>query len=459
MTDMDQNYIPVLTRNGRSLAPCHPNRARRLVAAGKARSQHRRGVRCIILNKTTVPRIKNSSKVDLRIDPGSRTTGIAITRENPNGSRSSLIGIELHHQGRAITGRLTKRRQRRQGRRHRKTRFRKPRFNNRTRPDGWLPPSIRSRLQNALTWVKRLSRLLPIRDIHVETTTFDPQLLRNPEIRGVQYQQGPLYQLNLRTAVLQRDDNRCVYCNRKGKMELDHAVPKSQGGPDRYDNLLASCRNCNRRKDNRSLESFLKRRPAKLKEIRARLGQDLSDPTHLNIIIPELIRTLREQGWRTHRHAAATTAAGRRLCGIEKSHHGDAAVTGAPTRLNRIPDLPINIQATGRGARQRMIPDKYGTPRGQGQGDYSRLPREVRRVTPAPSHKKREKRVGDIATGDYVTFVHQGTTVHGYGSISHNQVALTKPKWKSIVATRATVLERGHGYKVSYPGPRTGNPE
>ena len=199
MTPHNGNYIPVLTAKGRPLAPCHPNRARSLVAAGKARFQHKSGIRCLILNRTNIPKVKSSSRVELRIDPGSRTTGIAITRsygpgsqDHPDDSRTSLIGIEIHYQGRAISLRLTKRRKARRNRRYRKTRYRKPRFNNRTRPDGWLPPSIRSRLQNTLTWVSRLSRLLPIRDIHVETTAFDPQAIRNPEIKGREYQQGPL---------------------------------------------------------------------------------------------------------------------------------------------------------------------------------------------------------------------------------------------------------------------------
>ena len=278
MTRMNQNYIPVLTRSGRPLAPCHPSRARELVARGRAEFQHRRGIRCIVLRKTNIPKIRNSSKVELRIDPGSQTTGIAITRDNPDGSRNSLIGIEIQHQGKAITKRLTKRGQRRQNRRYRKTRYRKPRFNNRTRPAGWLPPSIRSRLQNTLTWVRRLNTILPIQEVHIETTAFDPQLLRNPEIQGVQYQQGPLYQLNLRTAVLLQYNNRCVYCNRKGKLELDHAVPKSKGGTDRYDNLVASCSPCNQKKANQSLEIFLKRRPAKLRAVQAKLGNGTDRP-------------------------------------------------------------------------------------------------------------------------------------------------------------------------------------
>ena len=451
---MNQNYIPVITANGRPLAPCHPRRARGLVQHGKAHFTHRRGIRCIVLHRSNIPRVKKTSRVALRINPGSRTTGIAVTRDHQDGSRTCLMALELAHQGRAITKRLTKRRRNRNNRRYRKTRYRQPRFNNRTRPPGWLPPSIRSRLQNTLTWVKRLSSMVPVDEVHVETCVFDPQALRNPDIKGKEYQQGPLYRTNLRAAVLTRDNSRCVYCgrtSRKNPLELDHVVPRDSGGADRYDNLVASCIRCNRRKDNRPLGEFLRRRPAKLGEVQAKLGMDLADATQMNMIIPALITELEQGPWEVTEHAAATTAAGRKLCGIEKSHHGDAAVTGAPRALRYIPGGPITITAIGRGKHQRAVVNKHGTPRGKEFRQYCKLPRQVQRQTPTPSHKKRQKRVGNVATGDYVTFVHQGQRVHGYGTISNQKVALTKPRWKSITADQATVIERNHGYKVVYP--------
>ena len=454
MTPTPQNYIPVLTQRGRSLAPCHPCRARGLVRQGKASFVHRKGIRCIVLHRSRVPKVKNASKLEIRINPGSETTGIAITRDHPDGSRTAVMALEFRHQGRAVTRRMTKRQQKRRNRRYRKVRYREPRFDNRTRPPGWLPPSLMSRLHNTLTWVRRLAKLLPITGVHVETSVFDPQALRNPDIRGREYQQGPLYRTNLRAAVLQRDGRKCVHCGKSGKrfpLELDHVVPRSQAGPDRYDNFVASCRQCNRRKGNQSLEQFLRRRPAKLAEIQAKLGQDLAPATHMNVILPRLLAELRQDGWAVTEHAAATTAAGREACGIEKSHHGDAAVTGCPRALRYLPDAPIAVTAVGRGTRQRIIPDRSGTPRGQSYRKYCRLPRHIQLTTLTPSHKKRAKRVGNVATGDYVTFIHRGITVHGYGTISHNQVALTRPVWKSIKADRATVLERNHGYQVTYP--------
>ena len=284
---------------------------------------------------------------------------------------------------------------------------------------------------------------------------FDPQAIRNPQIRGKQYQQGPVYRTNLRAAVLLRDNNKCVYCGRPGKrtpLELDHVIPKADGGTDRYDNLVASCIPCNRDKNNSPLEEFLKRRPAKLAEIRAKLGQDLAWTAQLNIILPRLLEELRRDGREPARHSAATTAAGRINCHVEKSQHNDAAVIGCPPRLDHLPSSPITITATGRGIRQRIMPNRYGTPRGREFREYSKLPRHFQKTIPTPAHKKRQKRVGGVATGDYIAFNHKKHgPVHGYGTISNAQAAITKPVWRSTKAALARVVEHQHGYQVIYP--------
>ena len=454
-TDRD-NYIPVLTIRGRPLAPCHPHRARSLVRAGKASFRHRKGIRCIILHRTNIPKVKQASKLQLRIDPGSRTTGIAITRDHHDSSREALLGIEIKHRGKAISNALTDRGKKRRNRRYRKTRFRKPRFLNRTKPAGWLPPSLTSRWTNTLTWVRRLGKLLPITAVHVETNTFDPQLLRNPDIRGRQYQKGPLYRTNLRAAVLQRDGNRCSYCGRSGKsqpLEIDHVIPESKGGSHRFDNRVAACTKCNRKKDNHPLEAFLHRRPRKLAEIQAKLGQDLADPTHMNTIIPRLLTELKKDGWEVTRHSAATTAAGRKTCSVEKTHSNDAALTGCPQAITYLPDQPITVKATGRGGYRRAMTDRSGTPKGKKYRQYRRLPKHEQRLQPAPSHKKRAKRVGNVATGDHVRFMHQGVPVQGRGTISKKGVAINDPNWKSTKVELATVVQRNHGYQVTYPTP------
>ena len=180
---------------------------------------------------------------------------------------------------------------------------------------------------------------------------------------------------------------------------------------------------------------------------------ELAPATHLNVILPRLLQELRNDGWNVVEHSAASTAAGRRVCSVEKSHHADAALTGCPNALRYMPEEPIVIEAKGRGTYQRIMPDKNGTPRGETFRHYTKLPKHLQSTTPTPGHKKRAKRVDGIATGDYVGFTHRNTgqTIRCYGTISNRRVARTKPTWKSARAAEARVVERGHGYEIHYP--------
>lgn len=120
----------------------------------------------------------------LKIDPGSKTTGLAINRGD-----QVIWGAELTHRGQQIKNDLESRRALRRNRRNRKTRYRKARFLNRTRKPGWLPPSLESRVKNIVTWVNRICRYVPITGISQELVKFDLMcflLLSNESaIRGV----------------------------------------------------------------------------------------------------------------------------------------------------------------------------------------------------------------------------------------------------------------------------------
>ena len=54
-----------------------------------------------------------------------------------------------------------------------------------------------------------------------------------------------------RRAVLVRDNFRCQYCGRAAE-NVDHVIPRSRGGRHTWDNVVAACRPCNSRKENRS---------------------------------------------------------------------------------------------------------------------------------------------------------------------------------------------------------------
>ncbi|WP_017661710.1 RRXRR domain-containing protein, partial [Baaleninema simplex] len=199
-------HVFVLDKDKNPLAPCHPAKARRLLKSGRA-SVFRRYPFTLILHEieakdcvvpetqlnASAPLASTSLSVEsersrgLKIDPGSPTTGLAILSEN-----RVIWASELSYRGQQIKNDLEKRRALRRSRRHRKTRYRKPRCLNRTRPKGWLPPSLNAsaplastslsvesersrglnhRVETTMTWVNRLRKLLKETGLPVEVGT------------------------------------------------------------------------------------------------------------------------------------------------------------------------------------------------------------------------------------------------------------------------------------------------
>ena len=442
-----QNRVPVIDADRKPLAPCTPRRARILVKQGKAQGRHRNGIYHLVLNHTVPSQLIQAASIT--VNPGS-TTGIAVIQDRNDQSRTVLLGIELHHRGQTIKRNMTKRAQHRNSRRGR-LRHRKPRFSNRRRKPGWLPPSILSRLTNTLTWINRISKLIAINQIHVETQQFDTQRLADPAIHGREYQQGVLYQTTLRAYVIHREDHRCIYCNRKPKrFTLDHVIPRNSNGPTTPGNIVAACERCNKAKGNRPVEEYLKRRPKVLARVQTHLKRPMAAAAHLNAIIPRLLAELRGNNWEVAEHDAAQTAANRRLLDIPKSHFTDAAVLGPVTSIRNTPVQVMSIRAVGRGQRQRAIVDKYGTPRGRPYRDYCRLTPREKAQTLTPGHKGRAKRVRGIGTNDLVEMQHRTGTHRGTAGIYRDRVRLLEST-PTLTAKLANtkLIARHHGYAVT----------
>ena len=232
-------------------------------------------------------------------------------------------------------------------------------------------------------------------------------------------------------------------------MELDHVVPRSLSGPNTPWNLVVACHKCNHRKGNKSLAEFLRRRPQRLADIEAQLQKPLASAAHMNVIIPELLNRLRQQGHHVTEHDAAQTAANRQTLNVEKDHHIDAAVLGEPATLRGVPNHILSIKAIGRGQRKRIIPDKSGTPRSQHWPAYCRLSPSEHRKTPTPGHKNRRKRIDGIGTGDLVQIQHASGTVRGHATPYRNRVSIgTKPARTAYISA-ATLIARHHGYTTT----------
>lgn len=176
----------VIDTNKQPLDLVHPAKARQLLRDQKA-AVFRQFPFTIILKKEQTN--QDVSPLRLKIDPGSNHTGLALVNDS---SGEVIWAAELKHRGSAIRDSLTSRRQLRRARRSRKTRYRQPRFLNRTKQKGWLAPSLQSRIFNVKTWVNRLSKIASIAALSQELVKFDTQLMQNPDIQGKEYQQGTL---------------------------------------------------------------------------------------------------------------------------------------------------------------------------------------------------------------------------------------------------------------------------
>jgi hypothetical protein len=205
----------VLDTKKQPLDPVHPGHARILLDCGKVAVFKRYPFTIILKGAIKNPEVH---PLRIKIDPGSQTTGIALVDD---GSGRVVWAAELAHRGQMIKKALDQRRAVRRGRRQRTTRYRTPRFQNRRRRSRWIPPSLESRVANVLTWVNRLARLCTLGAMSLELVKFDLQQMDNPEISGMEYQQGTLFGYEVREYLLEKCDRACSYCGIKG-------VPRSR---------------------------------------------------------------------------------------------------------------------------------------------------------------------------------------------------------------------------------------
>ena len=213
------------------MTPVHPGRARLLLKAGKAAIYRKYPFTIILKRQVEEPA---PAPLRLKIDPGARTTGLALVDD----ARGEVIwAAELTHRGEAIKRALDKRRAIRRGRRSRMTRYRAPRFDNRKRKAGWLPPSLLSRVANILTWITRITQLCNVAALSQELVRFDLQKLENPEIAGVDYQQGTLFGYEVREYLLEKWNRTCAYCGMQHvPLQVEHIQPRAAGGTNRASN-------------------------------------------------------------------------------------------------------------------------------------------------------------------------------------------------------------------------------
>ena len=384
--------------------PCHPARARKLIAKSRAVPHHVNGIFGIrLLDRTHA--VSAVQDVTLNIDPSSQTTGVAVTTDDHVGQRTVLGAYELKHRAFTLKATMAQRRAFRRTRRAR-LRYRAPRFDNRRRKPGTLPPSVDSLRIDNMRLIRILQQIYPVSHISIERNQFDTQLMQNPDINGVGYQHGTLFGWQLRAYILERDHGRCVYCRRSNvRLELDHVRPRATGS-DRVDNLVTCCRHCNIAKANRPIEQFLGDQPDLLDLILKRVNDtNLASAAHVNAALPAIARDL----WRLNLPLSSTDAASaswaRQQLNVPKTHCYDAALQGHDyTNVVSLPTKVRQIRPTNGRSKQKANIDRHGTPVGQPFRQQQRLARHLRHRNPAAGHSDRCQRHGPdlISTGDSV---------------------------------------------------------
>lgn len=115
-----------------------------------------------------------TEELTLGVDAGSKHIGLSVSSEQKEYYSAQ---VELRTD---IVDNLSTRREFRRARRNRKTRYRRPRFQNRTaaKKEGWLAPSIRQKCESHLTVIEKSTKFLPITKIVIEAAAFDLQKLK-----------------------------------------------------------------------------------------------------------------------------------------------------------------------------------------------------------------------------------------------------------------------------------------
>lgn len=341
--------------------PCTEKRARLLLERSRARV-HR--VMPFVIRMVDCTAAECAFQVlRLKIDPGSKTTGIALVRENVK-SIAVLNLFDLVHRGRQISEALTARRSMRHRRRG-NLRYRAPRFLNRRKPKGWLAPSLQHRIDTTMTWVHRICRWAPVSAISTELVRFDMQAMDNPEIAGVEYQQGTLVGYEVREYLLAKWNRKCAYCDKQDvPLQIEHIQARAEGGTNKVSNLCLACGPCNAKKAARDIRDFLKSDPLRLARILAQAKKPLKDAAAVNATRWVLVNALKKTGLAVETASGGRTKYNRTCLGIPKTHALDAVCVGAVDAVSSWCRPTLSIKAAGRGAYQRTRLDRFGFPRG-----------------------------------------------------------------------------------------------
>ena len=330
--------VYVLNQNGRPLMPTEDHRmVRMLLKEKKAKVVRRTPFTIKLIVKTK----EFTQPIVLGVDAGSKTIGFSASTE-----LQELYSAELKPRNDVVNN-LSTRREFRRARRNKTTRYRAPRFNNRvySKHKGWLAPSVEVKIQEHITSIKRICKLLPITKVVVETAEFDLQLLKALETAttipiGTAYSLGPMLgHYNVRQYVLFRDNYKCQHCGCHGKgvkFHVHHIESRKIGG-DAPDNLITLCEDCHK-KLHKGLIKVTKALKRKTKSTRDAAFMGIMRKTLMQRLRSELTIQVEETKGYITKYTRVE------VLKLAKSHINDALAIAVGIRGHGVLTGPINIK-------------------------------------------------------------------------------------------------------------------
>ncbi len=311
-------FVCVRNKHGTPLMPCSPRRKARLLSnAGKADVVNRTPFTILLRHGSS----GYQQPFSLGVDAGTQHVGSSATTE-----QTMLFEADVQLRT-DIQKLLAIRRDFRRARRHRKKRYRAPRFLNRKRPEGWLAPSVQNTVDTPVKEIQRVRKMLPRSSVTVEVAQCDIQKIKSPAIVGEAYQQGePLGFGNVREDALFRDKHRCQLCHGKSQDKI-LAVPhieRRKTGADAPGNHLTLGETCHHRIHQENLTHLFTRKHESL------LG-DAGQMTGMRWIVYRGIQRIFPAATLTYGDITKITRIGH---GLEKRHLLDArCIRGHPMPL------------------------------------------------------------------------------------------------------------------------------
>jgi len=301
----------VLNMRNEPLMPTTVGKARKLLKMGKAKVVKRYPFTIQLCYATG----ETKQDVVLGVDTGYKNVGLSAVSE-----KKELFSSEMELRTK-IKDLLSERLQYRRTRRNRLWHRKKRRDNRGNKKKGWIPPSVEHKLDSHIKLVNFVKSILPVSQVNVEAAAFDIQKIKNPDIKGTDYQNGVQKDFwNVREYVLYRDNHTCQYCGKSEDIVLNvHHIESRQTGGNRPDNLMALCEKCHKDYHKGKIKLEIK----KHKHFKAE--------TLMSIIRWKIVDRLRELGNIVNITYGYITKSARISLGLDKSHINDAFVIAGGT--------------------------------------------------------------------------------------------------------------------------------